>query len=418
MWKRRQRTCVISRCKRFKTLAAQWSLYLALSLIGPGAWASDFATCVAELRIGIEQQIPPTPATRQLIDNLTEIPRVIAEDRSQAEFTRTFRDYYLRRVTSKRIDTGRTMRHTHAPLLQRIERIYGVQGPYLLALWGLETNFGSYLGKLSVPSALATLACEGRRRDFFTAQLTALVDLVAKGDMREDQLIGSWAGAMGHMQFMPTTYSAYAIDGDGDGRRDVYASLPDALSSAAHYLQQLDWQPGYRWGREVMLPPGFDYAEAHYGNWQTLSYWRDQGVTDSAGRLVAELDLSSAILLPSGKQGPAFIVYPNFKAIMKWNRSINYALSVGRLADRIAGMGGLATPLPSAAALRLSTEDLIEIQQHLIESGDLRGKADGILGLGTRGALRAYQKRHALDADGYPTTQLLQHLRAREDTAR
>lgn len=386
-------------------------LLACLTLMLPlSALAADFEQCVAELKALAAETVPPSASTDALFANIEEIPRVVASDRSQPEFTQTFRDYYLRRVTSSRIDTGRDLRQTHQPLLKKIEQVYGVQAPYLLALWGLETNFGGYLGTLPVPSALATLACEGRRRDFFARQLTAVVALVARGDMQEAQLIGSWAGAMGHMQFMPTTFQDYALDADGDGRRDLYASLPDALTSAANYLSRMGWQAGWRWGREVLLPEGFDYAQAHYGNWQPLSAWRQAGVRSTNGQLVADLTVSSAILLPTGHTGPAFIIYPNFKALMQWNRSVNYALSVGRLADRIAGLGALATPLPPESELALAFDDLVKVQTRLAQLGYENGTADGVLGPATRSAIRAYQAANDLPADGYPSRNLVQHL--------
>ncbi len=364
---------------------------------------ADWQTCVADLRQRALDSGVPDNTVASVMDTVVELPRVISADRSQPEFTQTFTQYYNARVTPERVEKGREMLTRHASFLALVQRETGIPPQYLVALWGLETNYGSYFGTLSIPSALTTLACDSRRADFFANELLAVLKIIAAGDIDADALIGSWAGAIGHMQFMPTTYLAHAVDGDGDGRRDLLGSLTDALTSGAAYLESLGWQAGYRWGREVVLPENFDHAQAGRSNWQSLAYWSETGIKDTFDRPLAPIDLEAALLLPSGHTGPAFLVYPNFKTLMKWNRSESYALSVGRLADRIAGAGRLRATLPSE---RFATADITRLQSNLNTLGYDAGKPDGVLGPGTRGAIRRFQQQFGLIADGYPSTAL------------
>ena len=349
----------------------------------------------------------------QVFSNLEELPRVVASDKAQPEFRQTFTEYYGRRVTESRVTRGRELLKTHRSLLARLAQETGVPPHYLVAFWGLETNFGSYFGTLHIPSALATLACEGRRRAFFTNEFLATLKIVDSGDIAANKLIGSWAGAIGHMQFMPTTFLAHARDGDGDGKRDLLGSIDDALSSGAHYLQDLGWERGFRWGREVLLPENFDYINSGSHLWKPLEEWSELGVKTTAGQPVGTIDIQASLLLPTGHTGPAFLVYDNFKIIMNWNRSEFYALSVGRLADRIAGGGGLLTSLPKADSLKISIADVSWLQAKLNTLGYPTGKPDGIVGPATRKAIQAYQHKLALTADGYPTGALIDNLRKR-----
>lgn len=372
--------------------------------------ANDFQTCVDNLRTeAVEKNLSAT-ALKAILDSAERLPRVVAADRKQAEFIESFGTYYGKRVTTSRIERGREYLTKHAALLESVRATTHIPPQYLLALWGLETNFGQYFGKLSIPSALTTLACDKRRADFFKQQLFALVTLVGEGHMRVEQLRGSWAGAMGHMQFMPTTYLDHAVDADGDGRKDVYASLADALTSGGNYLKSVGWEAGYRWGREVLLPPEFDYALTGFHNWAPLSQWSSLGITDAFGKNLPATTYQAAILLPSGHTGPAFAVYPNFNVIMKWNRSTHYALSVGRLADRIAGAGRLARNVPTAAQLSISPDQLKTIQAGLNALGIDVGAVDGILGSGTQRAIQQFEQQSGLIADGFPDQQVLSAL--------
>jgi len=344
--------------------------------------------------------------SNDVLDNAQWIERVIELDRKQPEFTTTFSDYYNKRVTPARVDRGRELLQEHAGLLRSISDRYGVPAHYLVSFWGLETNFGSYLGKMAITDSLTTLACDDRRSQFFTAELISAMRIIEAGDASRESMIGSWAGAMGHVQFMPSAFLRYAVDGDGDGRRDLWGSIPDALASAGNFLSSLGWERGLRWGREVLLPAGFDYSQATRDVTKPLSDWSQAGVTDALGNRLPDIDLPASILVPGGAQGPAFIVYDNFDVIMRWNRSEFYALSVGRLADRIAGAGSLARP-PPADGLRLSRQTVMTLQGHLNQLGYDSGTPDGILGSGTRRALRAFQRDRNLVADGYPSEQII-----------
>ena len=383
-------------------------LLLSVSLICSGthvatASTPEFAQCLADIRQAASAEGTSEQAVEATLDGVELLPRVIASDRKQPEFSQTFGDYYRVRVSDRRVKTGRAKRIEHLDLLRQLSAAGSVPPQYLLAFWGLETNFGSYFGKLYIPSALATLACDQRRAEFFRNQLLATFKIVEAGHMQPQQLIGSWAGAMGHMQFMPTTYLQFAQDGNADGRADLHGSITDAMYSASHYLKNIGWQPGFRWGREVLLPADFDYRNSGSDLWQPLSTWSQLGVTDTQGQAMPSLDLSAALLIPSGQHGPAFLVYPNFKVIMKWNRSESYALTVGRLADRIAGAGRLHRPIPET---KISTSDLIALQTRLAELNYKVGKADGILGPATRRAIQDYQHSLGLVADGFPDDKL------------
>lgn len=337
-------------------------------------------------------------------------PKIVDLDRKQPEFSTTLKDYLGKRVNDTRIDKGKTLRRTHAELLESLTRQYGVPGHYLLAFWGLETNFGGYMGKKNAPSALATLACDGRRATFFTNELIATMRLVEKYNLDPANMESSWAGAMGQTQFMPSTFERFAVDGDNDGTVDLWNSTADALASGANYLQSLGWQTRLRWGREVLLPTGFDWALTGARQQKSLAEWRALDVRRADGaKLPALEDIKAAIIVPAGHKAPAFIAYKNFNVIMGWNRSEFYALSVGLLADRIAGAGNLKRALPSGKGLR--RRDVKVIQRALNSLGFDSGKPDGVTGSATRRAVRAYQSQNGMIADGFPDAELLRRLK-------
>jgi membrane-bound lytic murein transglycosylase B len=334
---------------------------------------------------------------------------VLELDRSQPEFTTPFSRYFGLRVTSGRIEAGRQRFKDRRALLQRVQQDSGVPGHYLVAFWGLETNFGSYLGKMPLLGSLATLACDPRRADFFAAQWLDAVRLLDRGDLTFDRLESSWAGALGHVQFMPSVYLRYAQDGDGDGRVDLFGSVDDAMVSAGAFLQGLGWARGERWGREVALPDGFDYGLAGRQNRRSLDAWGALGVRQADGAPLPTAELEAALLVPSGHAGPAFLVYRNFDVIMGWNRSEFYALSVGILADAIAGGAGLSTA-PPADELRLSMDQVSALQRALVEGGHLTGAVDGLMGPATRAALARAEATLGLIADGHPDARTLAAL--------
>ncbi|MDO6822358.1 lytic murein transglycosylase [Marinobacter sp. 1_MG-2023] len=345
---------------------------------------------------------------QEVMTRVQYIDRVIELDRRQPEFTTTFADYLNRRVNDARVTKGRELIKEHSALLAKVTEATGVPAPYLVSFWGLETNFGSYFGKMSVPDSLTTLACDARRSTFFTEQLIAALRIIDEGAIPVEQMEGSWAGAMGHVQFMPTVFLKHAVDADGDGRRDLWNSLPDAMMSAGRFLESMNWDGDYRWGREVLLPENFDYSLAD-GRRLELSKWRELGITDAFGNPLSREDITAALIVPAGHQGPAFLAYHNFKVIMGWNRSEFYAIAVGHLADRIAGTGILQNPPPEDTPA-LSRDTVLELQTALNERGYNAGKPDGITGPATRSAIRKYQHDEGLIADGFPGQELLDKL--------
>ncbi|MGO1117585.1 lytic murein transglycosylase [Rhodovibrionaceae bacterium A322] len=341
------------------------------------------------------------------------IERVLELDRRQPEFTLTLARYFSLAVTDSRIKKGRALLAKHRPLLEDVARRYGVQPRFLVAFWGLETNFGSNFGNFPVPQSLATLAHDPRRADFFRAELLHALGILDSGDIAVDKMEGSWAGAMGHLQFMPSTFVAYATDGDGDGKRDIWGSLPDVFSSAANYLSSIGWKDDETWGREVRLPDDFDWSLLSISTLpetrKTLAEWQALGVRKAGGQALPDVDIKGAIVAPAGHKGPAFMVYDNYRRIMHWNRSILYALAIGHLSDRLVGKPALVATIDSKEP-RLSRQQVKELQAALGAKGFDAGTPDGRVGPNTRKAIRAYQVSAGLPADAYPSLSLLQHL--------
>jgi membrane-bound lytic murein transglycosylase B len=337
--------------------------------------------------------------------------RVIERDRSQFEFTRTFLTYLGRCVTDERIKRGRKLLVEHRILLDKIYAQFHVPPRYIVALWGVETNFGDNLGSFSVIEALVNLAYDRRRSSFFRSQLIDALGIIDNWHISPDTMKGSWAGAMGQIQFMPSTFVSHAIDFTGDGRKDIWHSLPDAFGSAANYLSNIGWRSGKLWGREVLLPDDFDLMLATINTKKTVAAWSALGVRRANGNTLPQVDIEGSIVLPQGHKGPAFLVYDNFRIILEWNRSINYAICVGHLADRLAGLPEIANG-KNADHAPLSRFEIKEIQWHLNFLGFEAGSVDGLLGSNTKAAVRAFQTEHSLPADGYPTIGLLSFLRA------
>lgn len=378
----------------------------------PGIAHSDaleeFPQCIERLESQAIEAGVSSQTAGEVLASAEYLERVIELDRRQPEFTTTFADYLNRRVNDERVSKGRELLQEHRELLDRVTRETGVPAPYLVAFWGLETNFGAYFGKMSVPSSLATLACDPRRSKFFTEQLIAALQIIDEGSISPERMEGSWAGAMGHVQFMPTVFLRHAVDGDGDGRRDLWNSLPDAMMSAGNFLQDLGWNGDYRWGREVLLPQDFDYKLAD-GRKLPLEEWRKMGITDAFGNALANEPIKASLVVPAGHRGPKFLAYRNFGVIMGWNRSEFYAIAVGHLADRIAGAGELQNPPPEDMPA-LSRDNILAIQEALNKEGFDTGEPDGIMGPNTRSAIRSYQSDKGLVADGYPDDAVLEAL--------
>lgn len=385
----------------------RWSQFAWLLCAASGLAQDDFAVCLERLERDARSRGISDAMIAEVFATIEPRPRVIEADRSQPEFIDTFRDYLTRRVNERRVRIGREQYLNHREFLRALTARYGVPGQYVLAFWALETDFGNVLGNVSVFDSLSTLACEGRRGDYFSSEFLSALELAAAGHVAVGGMVGSWAGAMGQTQFMPSNYLRYAVDGDGDGRIDLWNER-DALASAAHFLQQLGWQGGWRWGREVILPRGFDFALASRDQRRPLAEWARLGITDVSGGAIPAFASTAAVLVPAGREGPAFLVYDNFDIIMRWNRSEFFGLTVGHLADRIAGGGPLMRPPPDAAPI---TRGGVErLQQYLAEQGYDVGSIDGQLGPRSLAALRALQRERGLVADGYVTRALLDTL--------
>ncbi|AEV65129.1 lytic murein transglycosylase [Pseudomonas sp. Lb2C1-1] len=339
---------------------------------------------------------------------------VIKADRSQPEFTRPVWEYLDGALSPLRVNKGKSLIQQNAQVLQSIEQRYGVDREALVAVWGMESNFGQFQGSKSVINSLATLAYEGRRPGFAHAQLIAALQILQQGDITPEKMLGSWAGAMGQTQFIPTTYNTHAVDFDGDGRRDIWGSATDALASTAHYLQSSGWQRGQPWGVEVSLNQGFDYTLADGTIRKPVSEWMRLGVSEYGGLPIAADDkqLSASLLLPAGHRGPAFLIFDNFRAILKYNNSSSYALAVGLLSKRFTGAGLVYSQWPKED-LPLSRSERIELQTLLGKHNYDAGNPDGIIGANTRKAIRSAQQSFGWPADGYPTQQLLEALRSR-----
>ncbi len=337
-------------------------------------------------------------------------PEVIARDRRQSEFTKTIWEYLDTAVSDTRIDNGRAALRDHAPLLDEIEARYGVEKEVVAAVWGLESSYGRFRGTHNVIEALATLAYDGRRGAFFEGQLIAALRILQGGDTTPERMTGSWAGAMGHTQFIPTSYLAYAVDFRGDGRRDIWSDDPtDALASTAAYLARHGWQTGRPWGIEVRLPAGFDFGLTGKGVRKSAAEWAALGVRPMGGGVLPDHGAGS-ILMPAGARGAAFLIFRNFGVIERYNAADAYVIAVGHLSDRLRGGPAIQTPWPRADRA-LSADERRELQELLMRAGYDTGGVDGRIGPMTVSAIRAYQRAAGLVADGYPSLDLLRRLR-------
>ncbi|MGL4412689.1 lytic murein transglycosylase [Roseinatronobacter monicus] len=352
----------------------------------------------------------PASVVTPAISGAGFLPDVIARDRRQTEFTRTLEDYLGIAVSPERLSGGRAALSRHGSTLRAIESRYGVEAEVITAIWGLESRYGTERGDIPAISALATLAFDGRRGAFFESQLIAALRILQRGDTSAANLRGSWAGAMGHTQFIPTTYQEYAVDFTGNGRRDIWAEDPsDALASAANYLSRMGWRRGQPWGVEVRLPDGFDTGAAGRGSSRPVSAWTSAGVRDMDGRPVQDHGASS-IIIPDGPNGPAFMTFRNFTALTRYNNSEFYVIGIGHLSDRLRGGGPIRGNFqPDRFGLRLG--DRQEIQRRLTQAGfDTQG-ADGVIGPNSESAIRAWQQARGRSVTGTPSRGMLEQLR-------
>ncbi len=333
-------------------------------------------------------------------------------DANQAEFVRPIWDYLDDAVSDQRINTGRIKANELNDTLAALERRYRVDGHILIAIWGMESAFGGFRGNTNVISALANAAHAGRRRDFAEAELIAALRIIMAGEISSDAMIGGWSGAMGHTQFMPSTYLQYAQDYDGDGRRDVWSDNPrDALASTARYLSALGWDFRAPWGVEVELPNGFDYALIGEYQPQRINFWNERGVRLTNGQRLVNHG-RTALIAPAGANGPVFAIYPNFQVIRQYNMSVAYSLAVGHLSDRIIGAGAFAASWPRNDT-PLTRAEIREIQERLNAMGLDTAGIDGMIGPASVEAIQAFQQSIGMLADGYATQGILDALRRR-----
>lgn len=367
------------------------------------AWLKEFY--VKAVKAGL-----PSDLVDRELRGLTPNDRISALDSRQPEFSRPVSDYIRGVVTEDRIAIG-ARRRDALPALSEIETRFGVPRNVLVAIWGLESGFGAILGDFDVVRAMATLAADGRRREFAEDQLMAALKIIGSGEFPRSRLVGSWAGAMGQTQFIPTTFLATAIDGDGDGRRDLWGSSADALASAANLLSKAGWRRGESWHREVTVPASFDYALTE-GPREIPAWWAQRGVVPADGRPIAAADQNAPaeLIAPSGAGGPMFLIFHNHFMIRRYNNSTAYALGVGLLAQRLGGEGRLVRDWPQETPLALS--DRTAAQTALNQLGFDAGAPDGIVGVNTRKALRAYQQARGLVADGYLSLEMVRRLRS------
>ncbi len=339
------------------------------------------------------------------------LPGVVERDRNQTEFTRTLQDYLAIAASDQRVSMGQAALRQYGGVLAQIEARYGVEGNVVAAVWGLESFYGTRRGDVPVISALSTLAYDGRRGEFFEAQLIAALRILQNGDITADRMTGSWAGAMGHTQFIPTSYQGFAVDFTGDGRRDIWSDDPtDALASTAAYLSKSGWQRGQPWGMEVRLPPGFNLGQTGRGKGRATSDWAAQGVTRAGGGPLPGSG-SGSIIIPAGASGPAFLLFQNFNVILRYNNAENYAIGVGHLSDRLRGGSPVQGTFPPDKQ-GMTIADRQELQRRLTAKGfDTQG-TDGVIGAKTRAAISGYEGAQGLPVTGEPTLILLQRLRA------
>ena len=382
-----------------------------------GISSASFAACQPPAAFGqwlqgfkkeaVGQGISPNVVSMAL-DGLIYDPSVIAKDRGQSVFAQTFLQFSDRMVNNNRLQIGSSLLKKNAPVFAKIQQQFGVPGPVLVGFWGLETDFGKVMGNMETLRSLATLAFDCRRPDEFRTQLMDALRVIQRGDLSPPEMRGPWAGEVGQFQFVPSVYWQYAVDFEGNGKRDLIHDTPDALASAANYLKGLGWQAGQPWLEEVRVPAEMDWASADVTIKKPRAFWAKQGVTYPSGKEVPADNTPTSLLLPMGRNGPAFLAYPNFDVYLQWNQSLVYSTSAGYYATRLAGAPAMSRgngPLEP-----LSQAQTKQLQQLLAKRGYDVGKIDGVVGAASRNAIREMQVKFGLPADGYPTAELLAKL--------
>ena len=338
-------------------------------------------------------------------------PEVIELANYQPEYVKPIGEYLDRAVSDKRVEVGKQKLAEYQPLVAALEKRYGVDRHIIVAIWGVESNYGVQPGEKNVIRSLGSLICSNTKAKFARSQINSALKILQRGDISYEGMNGSWAGAMGHTQFIPTTYSAYAVDHDGDGKRDIWGNIPDALASTASYLKVSGWRAGETWGYEVKLPKGMNPKKGSDSSLKTLGEWEKLGVVRATGEPFPRASDKASLFSPEGTQGPNFLVLNNFRSILRYNVAKSYALAVGHLADRIRGGGRFVQAWPTDET-HLSLEQRMELQQYLIAQGLLESEPDGVVGRGTLEAIKTYQRSKGLGVDGFPSLTLLKRLRS------
>jgi lytic murein transglycosylase len=396
-------------------LTARAGVCAAVLLAAPHA----FAACASPAEFGrwlqgfkkeaVAQGISPRNVSYAL-DGLRYDPATIAKDRGQGVFAQSFLQFSGRMVSANRLQVGAALLKKHSGVFARIQQEYGVPGPVLVAFWGLETDFGKVMGNMETMRSLATLSFDCRRPEEFQEQLLYALRVIERGDLSPQEMRGPAHGEVGQFQFQPKNYYEHAVDFDGDGRRDLIRSAPDSLASAANYLQSIGWRPNQPWLEQVRVPSDLPWDQADVTIKNPRAFWAQHGVTYLNGKALPADNVPVGLLLPMGRNGPAFLAYPNFDVYLEWNKSLVYSTTAAYYATRLAG--GPALSRGNGPVDTLSLAETKEVQQQLAKRGFDVGKIDGVVGAASREAIRTMQVKYGLPADGYPSAELLGRLRA------
>ena len=380
------------------------------TLAQPAAAQSEFQSCLSGIRAEAAKKGVSGATFDRVMAGVTPDPKVIESLQFQPEFRTPIWDYLATLVDEQKVAEGRAMMSRHAQALASAEQRYGVDRFTIAAVWGVESDYGKVTGRWGLPQALSTLACTApRRRDYFRAELLATLQIVERGDLAPEKLRGSWAGAFGQTQFMPSTYLRLAVDGDGDGRRNLVDSVPDALHSTANFLAKAGWRTGEPWGYEVKLPAGYSGPSGRRDK-QPVASWGGRGIRAFDGGALTGGG-AAGLLLPAGANGPAFLVFRNYDAAFSYNGADSYALAISLLSDRLRGKSGVRAAWPTDDR-GLSRAERKEVQELLLRRGYPIGEADGAIGAATRKAIAEYQARVGLTQDGRAGGRVLDALRS------
>ncbi len=387
-----------------------------LVLALPAAAADSTQACVESLWPAAKSAGVTRATFDRAFQGFTPDPEVIEAANYQPEYVKPIGEYIDRAVSDKRIETGKQKLVEYQALLGSLETRYGVDRYILVAIWGVESNYGVQPGDKNVIRSLGTLICSGTKAQFAKPQLVSALKILQHGDISFEAMNGSWAGAMGHTQFIPTTYTSYAVDQDGDGKRDIWGNIPDALASTASYLKVSNWHRGETWGYEVTLPKGFDPKRVSENALRPLGDWQKLGIVRVNGEAYPRLSDKASLFAPEGTKGPTFLLLNNFRSILHYNVAKSYALAVGHLSDRLKGYGPFVHSWPTDET-HLSFDQRKEIQQLLIARGLMTGEPDGVIGPATLEAVKTYQRSKSLGVDGFPSLTLLKLLQSEAQAA-